>query len=87
MSRRINDVYGQVCSTTEETQEEFNMKTKVKRNLQNHTLTHQQSNIKKEETYIIPCIINGRISRKDTSRNIKQKTSLQKSEAEYFKGM
>lgn len=54
------------------------MKSKVEPNLQNHSLTHQQSNIKKEETYIIPSIIHGRISRKDTSRSIKQKTPLQK---------
>ena len=67
---------GRVCSTTEEPQEEPNMKTKVEPNLQSHSLTHQQSNIKKEEAYIIPSIINGRISRKDTSRNIKQKTPL-----------
>ena len=47
-------------------------------NLQNHSLTHQLSNIKEDENYIIPRIINGQISRKDTSRIIKQRTSLQK---------
>ena len=47
-------------------------------NLQNPSLTHQQSNIKEEDkTYIIPTIINGRISRKYTGRTIKQRTSLQ----------
>jgi hypothetical protein len=41
-------------------------------------LAHQQSNIKKEEeTHIIPRIINGWISRKDTGRTIRQITSLQ----------
>ena len=69
----------QDCSSVEEPQEELNTKTKVELNLQNHNLTHQQSNMKEEEeTYIIPRIINGRISRKDTSRTIKQRTSLQK---------
>jgi hypothetical protein len=31
---------GQICSTTEELQEELNMKTKVELNLQNHSLAH-----------------------------------------------
>jgi len=48
------------------------MKTKVELNLQNPSLNGQKSNIKKEEeTYIIPSIINGWISRKDTSRTVK----------------
>jgi hypothetical protein len=68
---------GQVCSTTEEPQEELNMKTKVELNLKNHTLSPQQPNIKKEETIMTPSIINGRTSRKDTRRDIKQKTPLQ----------
>jgi len=50
----------------------------VELNLQNHSLTHQQSNIKEEEeTYTITSIINGRISRKDAGRTIKKRTSLQ----------
>jgi hypothetical protein len=68
---------GQNCSNTEEPQE-LNMTTGVELNLQNPSLTHQQSSIKEEETYTIPSIINGRISRQDTSRTIKQRTSLQK---------
>jgi len=68
----------QDCLTTKEPQEERNMKTKVELNLQNPSLTHQQSNIKEEEeTYTITSIINGRISRKHTGRTIKQRTSLQ----------
>jgi len=55
-----NEVYCTNCSSTEEPQEELNMKTKVECNLQNHNFTHQKSNIKEEEeTYIIPSIING----------------------------
>jgi len=55
------------------------MKTQVELNLQNPSLTHQQSNVKEEEkTYTISSIINGRISREDTSRTIKQRTSIQK---------
>jgi hypothetical protein len=51
---------GQDCLTTKEQQETLNMKTKVELNLQNPSLAHQQSNIKKEEeTHIIPRIING----------------------------
>jgi hypothetical protein len=50
----------QDCLTTKKPQEELSMKTKVELNLQNPSLTHQQSNIKEEkETYIIPSIING----------------------------
>jgi hypothetical protein len=55
------------------------MKTQVELNLQNPSLTHQQSNVKEEEkTYTISSIINGQISREDTSRTIKQRTSIQK---------
>jgi hypothetical protein len=51
---------GQNCSTTNESQEELNLKKKkVELNLQNHSFTHHLSNIKEEETYIIPTIING----------------------------
>jgi hypothetical protein len=59
MTRKKMKCTGQVCSTTEDPQEELNMKSKVEPNIQNHSLTHQQSNIKKEETYIIPSIIHG----------------------------
>jgi hypothetical protein len=52
----------QNCPSTEEPQEELNMKTRVELNLQNHNLPHQKSNIKEEEeTYSIPSIINGQI--------------------------
>jgi hypothetical protein len=56
------------------------MKTQVELNLQTPSLTHQQWNIKEEEkTYTISSIINGQISREDTSRTIKQhRTSVQK---------
>ena len=48
------------CSTTKQPQEELNMKTKVELNLQNPSLTHQQSSMKDEEkTYTISSIING----------------------------
>ena len=67
----------QDCLTTKKPQEALNMKTKVELNFQNPSLARQQSNIKEEEEiYIIPSIINGRISRKDTSRTIKQRISL-----------
>jgi hypothetical protein len=70
---------GQDCLTTKEPQEEINMKTNVEFNLQNPSLTRHQSNIKEEgDTYILPSIINGRISTKDTSRTTKQRTSLEK---------
>ena len=69
---------GQDCSTTNEPHEELNMKTTVRLNLQSPSLNHQQSNIKEEEkTYTISSIINGQISRENTSRTIKQRTSLQ----------
>ena len=48
--------------TTNELQEEINVKTKVRHNLQNPSLTHQQSLLKKkQETYTIPTIVNGHI--------------------------
>jgi hypothetical protein len=60
MTRKKKIKYtGQNCSTTNESQEELNLKNKVELNLQNHSLTHQLSNIQKEETYITPTIING----------------------------
>jgi len=63
---------GQDFSTTKQPKEKINVKTKVELNLQNPSLTHQQSNIKEEEkTYTISSIMNGRIARKDTSRTIK----------------
>ena len=69
----------QNCPSTEEPQEELNMKTRVELNLQNHNLPHQKSNIKEEEeTYSIPSIINGQIWRKHRIRTIKQRTSPQK---------
>jgi len=52
---------GQNCSTTNESQEELNLKNKVELNPQNHSLTHQLSNIKEDETCIIPTIINSRL--------------------------
>ena len=55
------------------------MKTTVRHNLQNPSMTQQKSNIKEEkETYTIPSIINGQISRESTSSIINQRASLQK---------
>jgi hypothetical protein len=53
-------------SITSTSQETLGPESKVEHNLQNHRLTHQLSNTKKE-TYNIPTIINGQLSREGTS--------------------
>jgi hypothetical protein len=63
-------------STTSASQEKLDLESKVEHNLQNHSLTHQLSNTKKE-TYKIPTIINGRLSREGTSRPIQRRTLQQ----------
>jgi len=63
-------------STTSASQEKLDLESKVEHNLQNHSLTHQLSNTKKE-TYNIPTIINGRLSREGTSRPIQRRTLQQ----------
>jgi len=63
-------------SITSASQGKLDPENKVEHNLQNRSLTHQLSNTKKE-TYNIPTIINGRVSREGTSRPIQRRTLQQ----------
>jgi len=66
-----------VCSTTINLQERFNVNNKVKPNLKTHSETLQHSCIKKEEKYPVPTLINGHITSKESSMNIKQTSTQQ----------
>jgi hypothetical protein len=78
-SDQLNEVTNpeQACSTTEDLQEELNANTNVRPNPKTHSATQLHSHTRKEEAYSIPTITNSQISRKDTSKNIKQTTTHQ----------
>ena len=59
-----------ITSISQETQDP---ESKVEHNLQNHSPTHQLSNTKKE-TYNIPTITNGHLSREGTSWTMQRRT-------------
>jgi len=71
-------------SITSTSQQTLDSESKVEHNLQKHSLTHQLSNIKKE-TYNIPTIINGQLSREGTGWTM-QRRALQKGKkkSEYY---
>jgi hypothetical protein len=65
-----------IYSITSTSQETLDPEIKVEHNLQNHSPTHKLSNTKKE-TYSIPTIINGPLSREGTSWTMQRRTLQQ----------
>jgi len=63
-------------SISSASQKTLDLESKVEHNLQNHSLAHQLSNTKKE-TYNIPTIISGRVSKEGTSCPIQRRTLQQ----------
>jgi len=66
-----------VCSNIVDLHDGLHVNSKAGLNLKNHSATQQHSNTKKKEACFIPTIINGQITNKETSRNIKQTPSHQ----------
>ena len=63
------------CSNIVDLHKGLHVNSKARLNLKNHSATRQHSYTKEEEARFIPTIINGQITNKETSRNIKQTPS------------
>ena len=66
------------CSTIVDLLERPNVNSNVKLNLKTHSATQQHSYTKKAEGHPIPTLINGQISSKNSSMNLKQMPPQQK---------